>query len=148
MRGPKNSFSLNFSGAAKARAWGFRSAFTSVNFSNPGANKTPPDGNAANRFIPQYGCFTISLSEGSADIIRGQARKSIRGNFCTSNRMFSWFRLGARLAAPPKPFSERMTAGTGELFVSPDRGRSRFFPSSRIWRRLRRKGWRRASSDS
>ena len=61
-RGAKNRFSMNLSGAAKACAWGFRELFTSVIlFSNPGANKTPPE---SNQLIPQDTCFTISLSEG------------------------------------------------------------------------------------
>src|SRR5437773_9760752 len=60
----KNHFSLNLSGPAKACSWGFPEGFTSVNFSNPGANKTPPENNGANQLIAQDRCFTISLSEG------------------------------------------------------------------------------------
>src|SRR2546426_2961461 len=76
-RGQKNNVNLSFNGAAKAGAWGFWQVFTSMSFSNPGANKIPPEGNAANQFIPQDRRFTISNSGESADIIRGQARKSI-----------------------------------------------------------------------
>src|SRR5206468_11612916 len=44
-RRQKGSFKPSLSGAAKAGAWGFGQVFTSMSFSNPGANKTPPEGN-------------------------------------------------------------------------------------------------------
>src|SRR5882672_4937617 len=62
-RGQTNNVNLSFNGAVKAGAWGFWQVFTSMSFSNPGANKTPPEGNAANQFIPQDRRFTISNSE-------------------------------------------------------------------------------------